>query len=369
MLTVKTPELYISEPGALKKAGEVFGKYGKKVYIIGGKTALEKTWDTLEPSLKNAGIRYQIAEYEGYPTEANAGRHAAAAKEYGADLIAAVGGGRVCDTAKIAAAQTGLPCVTVPTIAATCAAWAALSIVYDDRGKVLYAAFHQKCPKAVIADARVILEAPVRYIRAGIIDTLAKWYETAPNLAQEYGDLTLRVNIGTAKAAYETLTEHIDDLIQQLDAHEITPLTQNAVDAIIYLAGLSGSLTSQNFYGGFAHGFYNSVTQLPETAGYLHGERVAVGLLTQFILEGKDREFLDREIGYFIRLKQPVTLAQIGITEAVQEKLDAIVPDIVKFVDFVPFLKENQELNHLDKIIRKADQIGSGYLQKGQYGG
>lgn len=56
------------------------------------------------------------------------------AKKCGADMIFGMGGGKALDTAKGTAEKAGLPVFTFPTIAATCAATTALSVVYKEDG-------------------------------------------------------------------------------------------------------------------------------------------------------------------------------------------------------------------------------------------
>lgn len=361
MLIIKTPQKYINEPGVINNAGNLIKEYGDRLYILGGKNSFDKTYNVLRKSLDAAGLVYKTAVLDGYPTRENFKKHAREAKEFGADVFVAVGGGKVCDTSKSAAALAGITCVTIPTIAATCAAWAALSVVYNDQGRVISCDFHQTCPKLVIADTQVILNAPSRYLKAGIIDTLAKWYETAPNLAFVHDDITLDVNTNTAKEAYDVLIRNLDKTIDDIENHRVTKETTDAVDAVIYLAGLSGGLTSANNYGGFAHGFYNSITQLKCTTHMLHGERVALGLLTQFVVEERSKEELDREMEIFVKLGQPLTLAQVGVTENKEQAAALIAPDIKKFVSFVPFLKENKNLDRLEEFMLKADAIGQTY--------
>lgn len=52
--------------------------------------------------------------------------------------VVGIGGGKVLDAAKLVAERAQVPVVTIPTSAATCAAWTALSNVYDDTGAFLY---------------------------------------------------------------------------------------------------------------------------------------------------------------------------------------------------------------------------------------
>lgn len=47
------------------------------------------------------------------------------------DAVVTAGGGKVMDAGKLLADRLGLPCITVPTSAATCAGWTALANLYS----------------------------------------------------------------------------------------------------------------------------------------------------------------------------------------------------------------------------------------------
>jgi glycerol dehydrogenase len=364
MLHIKIPEGYISEPGAIHKAGAALKPYGSRLYIIAGKTALEQVSPALTESLSAQQLTYQISTFAGYPSETNFQKHIAEASAFGADLIVGIGGGRVCDTAKVVADRLELPAGTIPTIAATCAAWAAGSILYNDQGAVVGGAMNRNSPKVILADTDIILHAPVRYLRAGIIDTLAKWYETAPNLSVAPKDTTLRQKSLTAQLAYDILTKNLDQILSDAEAHRVTPESQAAVDAVIYLAGLVGSLNEDVFYGGFAHVFYNHITHVYATRGNLHGERVAVGLLIQFVLQKLPQERLDQELEIFRKLKQPLTFGQIGVPA--EEQDDAIAQTVARCegdLSFISFL--DADPSQLTLAFQEADRVGKQYLGEG----
>ena len=90
-------------------------------------------------------------------------------------MIFGMGGGKALDTAKGAADQTGLPVFTFPTIAATCAATTALSVVYKEDGNFDRFYFFDKPARHCFINTRVIADAPWRYLRAGMGDTMGKY--------------------------------------------------------------------------------------------------------------------------------------------------------------------------------------------------
>lgn len=289
MLTIKSPETYINEFDILSEAGKYISAYGKKAFIIAGKTAWEKTEEKLTQSLKEWKIEYQLQIMEGYPTYQKVEAYASAAYQYQADLVIGIGGGKVCDTGKAVGNFRNVPVVMIPTVAATCACWAARSVLYTDLGDYDFIQWNKSNPKLIIADSRILLEAPKRYLASGILDTLAKWYEFEPLIASGKNDVVLRQDVAIAELAFQILTE----LGPKVMADKATGEEgKQVIDAILFLAGATGSFASGRAYRGFAHPYYFVSTRIPESRQRLHGEKVAFGLLIQFVLAGKSAEFI-----------------------------------------------------------------------------
>ena len=78
-----------------------------------------------------------------------------------ADIILAVGGGKALDTGKAVAAECGLQVITIPTIAATCAAVTPLTVLYNDKGEFERNLLLNDCPVGIVVDTSIILNTPV----------------------------------------------------------------------------------------------------------------------------------------------------------------------------------------------------------------
>ena len=156
-------------PGALSSLGQFCKTQGTKAFVLGGRTALAKTEGILCASLAQAGVEIVAVEwYGGECSRENIQRLADAAAAHQADVIVAVGGGKALDTGKAVGAERQLPVVTVPTIAATCAAVTPLSVLYNGKGEFAGNLFLDDCPIGTIVDTSIILDTPVSWLIAGM---------------------------------------------------------------------------------------------------------------------------------------------------------------------------------------------------------
>ena len=62
-----------------------------------------------------------------------------------------------------------------------------------------------------------------------------------------------------------------------------------------------------------AHAVHKSLTVAPGTHPYLHGEKVAFGLLVQFVLEGSPRATVEQILAFSTEVSLPITPAGIGL--------------------------------------------------------
>lgn len=366
MITIKAPERYINEPDILKSAGEYISKLGTNALIVGGKTALKSVGEDFFSSIQRSGIKFRIEEFEGYCTEKNINKFTSIVKETDVDLIIGVGGGRVLDSIKVVGERSNIVIVTVPTIAATCAAWSALSVIYDESGKVIDFNILNTSPKLVLADTKIIANAPVRYFNAGIGDTIVKWYEAAPHFIEGNNDISLRIGLQTAKLALDILYNSSVSAAEEIEKNNVSKEVREVIDAIIILAGLVGSINGGNHRAAIAHAIHNSLTAIPETHESLHGEKVIFGLIVQFVLEGKPEKEIEELITFLNSLDLPVTLEQLGIKEKVSEKISYIANRVNIKAEDLDKLSFDVNSQLIEQAIIKADQFGRSSLGSNQ---
>ncbi len=295
----------------LEQAGEVLAALGSRPLLVGGDRTLALTQPRLQPVLEH--LQFKIASYGSNCSEASLAYLRQAATAHQADLIIGVGGGKALDAAKLLAYQQQLPVVTIPTSAATCAAWTALSNVYSDQGAFLYDVSLARCPDLLLLDYSLIQTAPQRTMVAGIGDALAKWYEAS--LSSGHSEQTLII------AAVQQARVLRDILFQKSSAALAEPGSsawQEIVDATVMLAGVIGGLGGAQCRTVAAHAVHNGLTHLPIHSS-IHGEKVAYGILVQLRLEelvqGNQLAVAARQqlLKFYAEIGLPQKLADLGL--------------------------------------------------------
>ena len=296
--------------GALEQSGAICRTHGRRLLILGGKTALDQTRGKLAGALGQSGVEVAAEEwYGGEVTRVNILR---LAKELGADAILAVGGGKALDTGKAAAAECGLPVITVPTIAATCAAVTPLSVLYNDRGEFAGNLFLPDCPAGVIVDTAIIAAAPAVWLEAGIGDTLAKMYELRAAAVRIDPDSASIAAVANGRICYDIIRRFGREARAAAGSGAGSRAFDSVVDAIILTAGLSSIFGGESLRNAAAHAIYNGFTTIPSTHVVAHGLIVGYGNLCLLALEGRSDEEIKAELRLAADCGIPVRLSQIA---------------------------------------------------------
>lgn len=269
-------------------------------------------------------------------------------------VVIGIGGGAVLDTAKVVARKLGLPLVAIPTIAATCAAWTPLSVWYNDAGQALNFEIFKDANHLVLVEPRIILQAPVEYLLAGIGDTLAKWYEAVVLSPQpETLSLTVRLGLQAALEIRNVLLKQSEAALQAVKQGELTQDFLDVVDAIIAGGGMVGGLGERYTRVAAAHAVHNGLTLLPQTEHFLHGTKVAYGILVQTALLEQD-EALQSLIVAFNQLGLPTHLAALDVDINDRDAIELVISRILKPSESIHYLPV--ELNS-DKMWAAIERV------------
>lgn len=320
---VRIPAAYIRGAGVLERVGEFCSKQAQKVLLIGGKQALQAVQEQLVASLKQHGVQVVGIEwYGGECTWNNISKISEIALNKGAELIITVGGGKALDTGKAAAYKNNIPCITVPTIAATCAALTPLSIIHDEHGKYVENTNQSACPVGVFVDTAVIAKAPEKWLAAGMGDTLAKWYELRATTSKIPASSWTMGGINNGRICYEVIQKFGPGAKDAIEKQEVTDALEYTIDAIIFYAGMSSILGGDKCRGAAAHSVYFGFTNIPAAHDLGHGLLVGFGNLCLLALEGRSEAEIIEEIKLARGCGVPTKLSEIAsLTEADLQKV------------------------------------------------
>lgn len=316
------PNLYICEAGVLNRLPELLEPYSfRRGLVLHGK----RSWQAAKPYFPElSGIELHFVQYDGECTEKEIARIAALLRNNEADFLIGIGGGKVLDIAKAAGNVIGCEIILIPTLAATCAAWTPISVIYDDHGQFLT---YTICPKStlmVLVEPRIILHSPVEYLRSGIGDTLAKWYEAeilTRNL--DVHPIPVQLALKSAELCKEVLLEDGAQAIRDMESGNLTTAFLQVIETIIVTGGMVGGFGDQYGRIAVAHSIHNGLTVREETHHRLHGEKVAYGILVQLALE-KNEEEIKRLIPFYQELNLPCSLEDLGLSKEQDDALAAI---------------------------------------------
>ena len=296
---------YIQCHGALKRAGEEMVFFGKKAYLLYGDDVVKgKSSQVLEESLRKSGITFQSEIFEGPSTEKNFGEVAARVRESGAEIVAGIGGGRIIDIAKAAGDMADASIFTIPTSAATCAAYAVLYVVYGEDGNVDHSGFLNHEISGVIVDMDLVVnDCPRRYFVSGIVDAMAKKPEFSFTMAHLKDEGMIATSEIATKIADFTYSKYMRDTRQALkdfDDGKDSMLIDDMVNMNIMLTGMVSDLSTGGKQLAVAHNFYDAICCMHKDVRkkYLHGEIVAMALPLQLAVNGSPEAEIEEFYGH-----------------------------------------------------------------------
>ncbi|MBP1046904.1 iron-containing alcohol dehydrogenase family protein [Enterococcus sp. BWM-S5] len=315
-----------------------------RVLVLHGKYSWEAA-KPFFPALKD--IYTCFMTYNGECTDSEAETVSALVKSEKLTGIVAVGGGKIADLGKAVANTCGVPVLILPTLAATCAAYTPLSVIYNDDGSMDRYDVFPISNALVLIEPEVLLHSPIDLMIAGIGDTLAKWYEADAMISQlEVQPIEIGVASFAAGQCREILLRDSEQGIQAMEDGMINQAFLNVIETNILLGGMVGGFGDDYGRTAGAHSIHDALTILSESHNQLHGNKVAYGVFVQLVIEDKWTE-IDKLLPFYRSLNLPASLAEMEMRlseleyQAVAERAaephetihymkETITPDVVK---------------------------------------
>ncbi|MEV7790669.1 iron-containing alcohol dehydrogenase family protein [Streptomyces sp. NPDC087512] len=259
------------------------------------------------------------------------------------DAVVGLGGGRVIDCAKFAAARVGLPMVAAATNLSHDGICSPVSILDNDAGRGSYGV---PPPVALVVDLAVIREAPIRFVRSGIGDAVSNICAVADwELSHRVtGERVDGLAAAMARQAGEAVLRHPggcgDDAF-------LTVLCEALV-----LSGIAMSIAGHTRpSSGACHEIGHALDLLHPGRAAGHGEQVGIGAAFATFLRG-DVEGARLMAGVLRRHGLPVVAGEIGFGD----------DEFVRAVEFAPRTRPGRYtvLEHLG--LTRA-RIGEAYAE------
>ncbi|MEU1786451.1 iron-containing alcohol dehydrogenase family protein [Streptomyces sparsogenes] len=247
------------------------------------------------------------------------------------DAVVGLGGGKIIDAAKYAAARIGLPMVAVATNLSHDGICSPVSILDNDAGRGSYGV---PTPIALVIDLDVIRDAPVRFVRSGVgdavsnISAIADWELSH----RETGEPIDGLAAAMARTAGESVLRHPGGCG---DDDFLTVLSEGLV-----LSGIAMSIAGHTRpSSGACHEISHAFDLLYPKRSALHGEQVGLGAAFAMHLRGA-HEQAALIVEVLRRHGLPVLPTEIGFSE----------DEFVKAVEYAPQTRPGRYtiLEHLD---------------------
>jgi len=311
---MELPRYVVVGHDALKQVGEVCAglKIGRRALVVADPTTMKIAGETVVAQLQERKIRteeYLIADANWEAV--SAAKDLITSKDV--DFALGVGGGRSIDVAKLAAFQSGVPYVSVPTAASHDGVVSSQASI-DKEGQKQ--SFPAQTPIAVIMDTGIIAESPFRLLAAGCGDiisnlTAVKDWALGRNLRNEY---------------YSSYAAALSELAARLlieNAHTIKPRLEESawfVAKALVSSGVAMSIAgSSRPASGSEHKFSHALDKLAKKPA-LHGEQCGVGTIMMMYLHGGNWEEVRNAL---LAIGAPTTARALGVTD--EELIEALI--------------------------------------------
>ncbi len=333
------------------------------IFEMPGFPLLQQKKKNIEKSFAANDLKLTFETFKGQVTQKEIDRICEIMTKGDYNGLLALGGGKVVDAAKPAAFAAKVPLVVAPTVIATNAPCSSATVIYTEDHNVDDVCFSPS-PAMVIVDTNVILNAPRASLIAGMGDALPTFFEGRVNYEHKtktiVGGEVSMIGMGLARMCYESLLENGEMALKSYDAKIITPYFDRIVQTNTYLSCIAFECTGLSS----AHSIEDAINTIPEAQKLLHGFRVAYGTLCLILLEDRPLEEFYECQAFCAKVGLPITLAEMNITENVEEKIRGIIPAALDDFEGCYNMPPNANEETMFNAIMMTDLLGREYWSK-----
>ncbi|MDN6159766.1 MAG: iron-containing alcohol dehydrogenase family protein [Tetragenococcus koreensis] len=344
------PEFYKYSQGAIDEfVPQILDEYrAKRILLVHGSISWEKAKPFMS-FLSDEKYEFIYHQYTGECSYYGTNLIVKQIEENGIDFIIGVGGGKLADLVEYSAHLANVACGVIPTLSSNCAPWTPLSVMYKESGESEGRTEHYLRQAAFfITDPSLVIDSPVRYFIAGLADTIAKWYESDLILKQDSLKALpfLQTAQYTSALCKEAILTHSEQAIMDMRDGKVSDEFVNLSEIVFAVAGLVGGLGDKYARNAAAHAMHDAISKyLPASHNYLHGEKVAYGILYQLTLE-KRWALIDELLPFYASLELPRTLSDMQLMPVSDDTINKITSFInsKEKVHLIPIEINNEKL-------------------------
>ena len=266
---------------------------------------------------------------------------------YRPDVWIAVGGGKLIDTAKRIAFTQSVPLIVVPTLVSNCAAFTPLSVIYTEEGSYIRYDTFSVVIERVIADERLLRDSPYDYFKAGVVDTVAKWFEARYISGTTSSDAGIQSGLSLAAQCGKLM----DLSIHEQDFRRYGTDVRYIVDHVLAIGGAVGGFGDAGTRVAVAHAVHNALSRFDSTHQWLHGDKVGFGLIVQERLIRSDEAILLES--WLASIDAPTSLTQLGIRP---DQIDELVTSIVEEIT-IQGIRDLENPERLKEILINLQEV------------
>ena len=325
---------------------------------IGGVLPVAKIYDSL-----NKPFEYRYEDVEGVaPTPENVQKVYERIKDFNADVIIAIGGGKTQDLAKEIQQITRATIVLMPTNCAANVSGIRLSIIYNEEGsRVTKVGIMSRMQEAVIVDPTLVIQAPAATFAAGISDAMAAYYEGYySSKAVGVYDKSSTIGWTILEKGIDLFYEYGEKAYEDAKNDVISNEYELILEHTAFGNGVGSSMVGCISVG---HALDEVVEIFAPARKILHGLRVGGTTVATMLRFGESDEVIHKYIDLMTKLNVPMTLEEFGIADVSDEELlEAAKVAAVSPTTNYAYLKSTPE--ELVKYLKDMDAYVKAYRGK-----